>query len=324
MSPKAEPSKTEALLAALRAPSAHNAQPWRLVQMKNDDAFALRYAFADKLDADPDDRDALLAMGAFYETLSLSAAANGMAVSFAPAVPVAVDDEGMTLGVVSFGPVAGGEAGVAGQALAASVGGRITNRTPYQRGPLPASLRDELVGLGCTLLEPARVAPLVSKASVMAWRDERFVADLRQWTRFDDSAPDGLTCACINLSRLDRAALRFALWRGRLPRWLAWVYAQRDVRLTKASSAVAVLSVADRDPMTLFDCGRRLLRSWVTIMASGHAYHPISIVIDQPTAADLTRLSGVGDAVAIFRVGVPTGPAVKSNRRPLSAVVTPR
>jgi hypothetical protein len=309
-------SRTEALLAALRAPSAHNAQPWRLVPV-DEGVFRLRYAFADKLDADPDDRDALLAMGAFFETLSMAARANGMVAGFEAGFSVEAD--GMTLGTVTLRRAMGVDPP---DPLAESVGRRVTNRTPYRRSPLPPRLRDELMGLGCTLLAPGDVAPLVSKASVLAWRDPRFVHDLREWTRFNDSAVDGLTCACLNLSRVDRLALRFALWRGRLPGWLAWVYAQRDVRLTRDSAAVAVLSVPlGRDPMALFECGRRLLRCWVATVASGHAYHPISIVIDQATAPELTRLAGVDDAVAIFRVGEPTGAAVASNRRPLSAVV---
>jgi hypothetical protein len=317
------------LTDALRAPSAHNAQPWRLVALDGDGLrYRLRYAFADKLLADPDDRDAMLAMGAFYETLALAARRAGWVASFTPA-----DGPGSESG--------GGDGGDGGDGLdvgevvlrratavdpadplAEAAARRMTNRTPYRKGvALPSRLRGELESLGCTLLSSGDVAPLVSKASVMAWRDPRFVEDLREWTRFSDDEPDGLTCSCLRLSWLDRRALRFALWRGRLPAWLAWVYAQRDVRLTRASSCVAVLSAPSREPMVLFEVGRRLLRSWVSIVAAGHAYHPISIVIDQATAPELSALAGVDDAVAIFRMGAPTGPAVPSRRRALSAVM---
>ena len=60
-----------ALEAALRAPSAHNAQPWRLSPI-GDDRYRLWYAYADKLLADPDDRDGIMAVGGFFETLSLA------------------------------------------------------------------------------------------------------------------------------------------------------------------------------------------------------------------------------------------------------------
>ena len=59
------------LTEALRAPSAHNAQPWRLVPT-GADTVELHYDHHDYLPFDPDDRDAYLAMGAFYETPSFA------------------------------------------------------------------------------------------------------------------------------------------------------------------------------------------------------------------------------------------------------------
>lgn len=306
----------EAILDAARyAPSAHNAQPWRLTPRDDGRSYELWYAFADRLDADPDDRDGLIAVGAFYESLALHGAAAGRSCSFEPGVREQAG--GLVLGSVTLA-----DPGEVDEPLSVAVGKRRTNRHPYTADrALPEALERDLRALGCAFVAPADVAPLVSRASVFAWRDRRFIDDLRQWTRFDDGAPDGLTCAALSLSRVDRLALRFALWRGRLPAWLARIYAQRDVRLTRSSSVVAVLSVDERTPLALFDCGRRLLRSWTTIVGAGWAYHPISIVIDQPTAPELTRLAGVKDAVAIFRVGYTQEPAVTSNRRPVSATV---
>ena len=53
-----------------------------------------------------------------------------------------------------------------------------------------------------------------------------------------------MTVDCLDLSRLDQVALKFALKRGRLPGWLARIYAKRDVLLTKASGAIAVLTTS--------------------------------------------------------------------------------
>ena len=73
------PAATRTLTGALRAPSAHNAQPWRLAWLP---ATAARgpatpspprptryYDHTDYLPYDPDDRDAYLCMGALAETL---------------------------------------------------------------------------------------------------------------------------------------------------------------------------------------------------------------------------------------------------------------
>jgi len=301
------------IAAARRAPSAHNAQPWRLYpdpRVSDGDygSYRLFYAYADKLLADPDDRDALLGMGAFYETLALAAQLEGKKAIFEPGVVQHAD--GLELGRVRLQALP--ERALL-DPLAPFIAQRQTNRHPYQSRPLPSGLQEELHHLGCTLFDPRTIAPLVSKASIMAWKDTRFVTDLKEWTRFQGNPPDGMTCECLHLSWLDRQALRFALWRGRLSALLAWVYAQRDVYLTRCSTTIAVLTAQDRDPLTLFECGRRLLRVWVMLNAACYSYHPISIVIDQPTVNVLA--SKVKNPVAIFRVGYTPKEAPWSNRR---------
>jgi hypothetical protein len=167
------------------------------------------------------------------------------------------------------------------------------------------------------------VADLVARASVLAWKDRRFITDLKEWTRFDDMSTDGMTVDCLRLTRLDQAALRFALRMGRLPGTLARVYAERDVRLTRSSGAIAVLTAENREPLTLFELGRKLIRSWTLINSLGYSWHPMSIVIDQATVTDLSEMIGGRDPVAIYRVGYTADAAAWSKRRPLDTVVVP-
>jgi hypothetical protein len=306
---------TAALRAAIRAPSAHNAQPWRL-SPSGPDAFLLWYAYADKLRADPDDRDGLMAVGGFYETMHLAAHAVGLDTTF---VPREVGHRsGITLGEIRFGPLIG-----APDPLASSVDRRRCNRFKYDPTPLPPGLTAELARLGNLLLPVSPIVPLVERASILSWKDGRFVSDLEEWTRFDDRSPDGMTFDCLRVNRFDAVALRVALALGRLPGWLAWCYAQRDVRLTRASSAMAVLTVEDRSVPSLFDAGRRLIRSWTVINQLGHAWHPMSVVIDQATVRQLTTLIDGADPVAIYRVGYTPNVAAVSKRRPLDVVVVP-
>jgi hypothetical protein len=303
------------LRLANRAPSAHNAQPWRLSETGPLE-YLLWYATADKLRADPDDRDGLLAVGGFYETLRLAAEAAGLDASFDPHHrPHAA---GLDLGTIRFTPLER-----APDPLARSVGVRRCNRFPYARTPPPAGLAQELEALGHVLLPPDRVADLVSRASILSWKDRRFVADLEQWTRFDNRAPDGMTFDCLRLNQLDILAFRLALALRTLPSWLAWIYAQRDVRLTRASGTMAVLVTESRSPETLFDAGRRLIRSWTLINSLGYAWHPMSVVIDQSTVEDLRRQIGGQDPVAIYRVGYTPHEAAVSRRRSLDRVVVP-
>jgi hypothetical protein len=305
----------ETLRGALRAPSAHNAQPWRLSRIR-DGLYLLWYAFADKLLADPDDRDGLIAVGGFFETLRLAAEVRGLHADFEPAV--ARHSSGISLGNVRFSRLRGEP-----DPLSSAIDRRQCNRHPYSRQFLPPDLSHDLEGLGNILLPPKRVAGLVSQASILSWKDRRFVTDLETWTRFVDVAPDGMTFDCLRVNRFDALALRVALRLGRLPGWLAWFYAQRDVRLTLASSAMAVLTVESRDPLALFECGRRLVRSWTLINSRGYAWHPMSVVIDQATVSELADLIGDRDPVAIYRVGYAARPAAWSQRRPLDVVVVP-
>ena len=167
------------------------------------------------------------------------------------------------------------------------------------------------------------MAALVSRGSVLSWKDRRFVADLEQWTRFDDRAPDGMTFDCLRVDQFDIFWFRVALALRTLPGWLAWIYAQRDVRLTRASGAMAILTTADREPLTLFDCGQRLIRSWTLINSFGYAWHPMSVVIDQSTVDELRRLIDGQDPVAIYRVGFTPHAAAVSKRRDLNRVLVP-
>jgi hypothetical protein len=305
-----------ALTAATRAPSAHNAQPWRLSPLP-DGKYLLWYAFADRLLADPDDRDGIMAVGGFYETLRLSAEAVGLETELE--LEPAAHATGINIGVIAFTRLQRPP-----DPLAAAIHERQCNRHPYSMTPIPSAMADSLEALGNVLLPPHRVADLVARASVMAWKDTRFVSDLEAWTRFDDHSPDGMTVDCLQLSAVDQAALRFALRRGRLPGALARVYAQRDVRLTRASGAVAVLVTNGRGVDDLFQRGRDLVRSWTLVNSLGYSWHPMSIVIDQPTVASLRARIGGQDPVAIYRVGHTPLVAAWSRRRSLDAVLVSR
>ena len=211
---------------------------------------------------------------------------------------------------------------VSGRPAGRPAADRRTNRHPYDRTPLPGPLRAELLRLGCTLVPPRETARLVARASMLSWKDPRFVADLDRWTSADPAAPAGMTPAGLPLTRFEWAALRLAIRAGRLPAPVALAYSGRDIRLLARAQAVAVLGAADLDAATLVDAGRRLLRCWVTITAAGFAYHPISVAVDRAeTAPAVAATAGVPVPVAVFRIGHPRREAPRSNRRPLEDVL---
>ncbi|MFN2607926.1 MAG: hypothetical protein ABR511_08510 [Acidimicrobiales bacterium] len=313
-----DPEVAAVLTEALRAPSAHNAQPWRLVPT-GPASFGLHYDHLDYLPFDPDDRDAYLALGAFFETLALAACRAGMRAEIATRFERSGSD--LWVGDVT---VRSADPGDEPDPLAGPAATRHTNRRPYDRTPVPPPLAAALAELGNVTVPPRTIARLVARASVLSWRDRRFVGDLRRWTRADATAPDGMTPEGLALSRVEWAALRAAFRMGRLPAPAALAYASRDVRLLRTSEAVCVLGARSLDPAELFDSGRRLLRSWVAIGAAGWACHPISVAVDRPeTAPRVAALAGVAVPVAVYRVGHPTADVARSNRRSLADVVRP-
>jgi hypothetical protein len=326
-----EPMRT-ILDEAQHAPSAHNAQPWRiLVDPAAPDEFELRYDFTEYLPHDPDDRDAMLGTGAYVECLALAAVRHGLRLDVRPLFQrdgaeltvcrLRLTDPASRADPPDVAPGSGAGTDLVG--LAAAAVDRRTNRGRYRRTPLTGQLRAELTGLGCALVAPAAVAATVATASTLSWRDSRFVTDLAAWTRAETGAPDGMTPTGLMLARYEWWALRLAYRAGRLPGPLARLFASRDIRLLRTAPAVAVLTAPDTTPQALFDAGRRLLRAWVTVSAAGYASHPISISVDRPeTRPEVARLAGA-EPVAVFRIGVPRRPAPRSNRVPLAAVLRP-
>jgi hypothetical protein len=301
------------LTAALRAPSAHNAQPWR-VQVRSG-GYELHYDHHEYLPADPDDRDAYLCMGAFLETLAIAATREHLRADVTPVFGRHGSD--LHVADVVFRP------GSIDDPLAAHVGDRATNRSVYRPESLSPALVRSLTHLGCALVPTVDVARIVREASILSWRDSRFVGDLRAWIHQAPDRRDGMTPRQLGLKPYEWWALRGAFRLGRLPAALAVAYSGRDIRLLRDAPAVAVLSAASDDPADLVDAGRRLLRAWVTICGHGFGYHPISIAIDRPeTRPAIAALSGIGTPVALFRIGRPSGPARPSARVTLGDVLT--
>lgn len=300
------------LEAGLRAPSPHNAQPWRFRRV-SERAYELLYWHGDKLLCDPDDRDAYLAIGTLIESMALRAGQALVGLQFTPEFKAIA--EGVRVGTIEMG------GHVEPDPLAVHLANRRTNRHPYKRSKLPDQLQSDLSNLGSLFFDPDQMADLVDRASVMAWKDPNFTKDLAKWTRFTRDAEDGMTCRSLRLNLLDQQFLKLALRMGTLPGWLAHLYALRDVYLTRMSGAMAVLTAPDMEPASLVDAGRRLLRSWLAIIASGHSSHPMSIVIDQSTKQELAERIKHPLPVAIFRVGQTAESAEDSGRRPLQAVL---
>lgn len=307
------------LTASLRSPSAHNAQPWKIKPLKDGHSYELHYDHNDYLPDDPDDRDAYLTMGAFVETIVLESSNYNLAVEVKPTLTHTGDD--LFVAEVRFSPRS---ADSTNEPLSAWVGKRSTNRNHYSKEPLTKDLESKLKELGNNLVDPNMLKDVLTEASMKSWANPRFVHDLKVWYRDNQTAEDGFTSPQMHLSTLDTLALKFAFKRGQLKsKIMERVYSTRDVTLFTAAPRAAVLSAESMSPADLFDAGRRLLRSWVTIIAAGYVYHPFSIAIDEKsTAPKVAKLTGTPVPVALYRIGKSAKPPrALSNRKPLNKVL---
>jgi hypothetical protein len=315
------PEHIELLQASLRSPSAHNAQPWKIKPLTDGKTYELHYDHNDYLPDDPDDRDAYLTMGAFVETMVLCAPNYDLEVIVTPKLSSIGDDL-----FVAEVAIQKRDISIAPDPLSKWVDKRCTNRNHYGKELLTADLESALTALGNTLVEPKILKDVLTEASMKSWDNARFVHDLKVWYRNDKNAPDGFTSPQMHLSFVDTAALKFAFHMGRLKaKLLQRLYSTRDVAMFTAAPKAAVLGANDMSPNSLFDAGRRLLRSWVTITAHGYANHPFSIAIDEPsTKPKVAEITGVKVPVALYRIGkTAKPPRAISNRKSLDMVLIP-
>jgi hypothetical protein len=126
---------------------------------------------------------------------------------------------------------------------------------------------------------------------------------------------------------LGSLAADFALWKGGFRSQLMQkLFASSEVDVFAAAPAAAVITVPDMSPASVFDAGRRLLRSWVEVTAAGYSYQPYSIAVDDPeTVPKVAAAIGTDEIpVALYRIGKATAPQPgPSGRRPLSEVLMP-
>jgi hypothetical protein len=304
----------------LRAPSAHNAQPWRIHPLGDEETYDIHYYQHDGLPEDHGDKDAYLTMGALVETMVLQGPNHGYTVDVEP--ELTRDGTDLFIARVAVREaVHGGEP----DPLENWISKRVTNRSPYTKEDLPDDLEAQLGGLGNTLVNPGVLKGIVLEASMRAWGNPRYVEDLKNWFRRDPNAPDGLTAEALRLGNLGALAAEFAFRRGNFDsRLMQRVYSMSEVDSFMAAPRAAVITVPDMSPASLFDAGRRLLRSWVTVTAEGYASQPFSVAVDdQGAVPKVAAAIGTDEIpVALYRIGRPTKPNKRpSGRRSLEEVI---
>lgn len=297
-----DPQQAKLLNAALWAPSAHNTQPWE-IEPVGDGIFDLR-----KVDGDLDDPEGLIApltIGALAETMVLEAPNFGFVADVDP--ELRADVRSSLVARVSLRD-AGADEEV--DPLAAAVRGRHVNRNSYTGQSIPDELSEKLRSLGNVIVATQDLGGLIQQASAKSLRSEEFVADLKRWFSDDEMEEVGVTPEPFNIDKLSIPVLRrFVLERGNAPSVMAWLLSKKEQSIFESGPEAAVLSTADMERASVFEAGRVLLRSWVTVADSGAAYHPYHGLVHYPEIRkSVSDATGVDNPIAVYRVGMAKKP----------------
>ncbi|WP_156760972.1 hypothetical protein [Microbacterium karelineae] len=324
--------------AAGRAPSAHNAQPWRVRQTA--DGFDVGLD-GDRLlrEGDPTGRDALLGLGCWIEAAAIAAAERGLALR-AEAVDGALRAFDADPATAPEDPLVRAHLEV-GEAATPFTSADVDRRAVY-RGRLvtsgDAGMPDALGEPWLRLLRvpPGASARLIAAGDAGSAGRPAIARETVDWLRFTSRDPrfhrDGLTAPALLIPpRAARvAAAVTARPVGRRAFAGALAAASRLAPLTARGGHPGLfVLVADHapsgrmwprgpEPGDVVRAGRALLRAWLAAHRAGWAVAPASQVIDGPRAhAALRRglrLATSSSALAVFAAGAPDAAPPRSPR----------
>ena len=313
---------------ASRAPSGHNTQPW-VVHVREPDRWTLRRDPERRLPAvDGDDRELVLSLGAFLESLVVAAAAEGFS---ADVNPLDASRWGDDIAEIALAP-----RGALEPAAAAELERRRTLRGAFEtRDLLTGDVEALAVAAGERVAYHASGTShgrLLREATVAANRTQAFRDDAQRelvawirWTR-DDAARrrDGLSLAALDVTGLKGwFAETFLSSQRLLSRSSRRSQVDSVAATTAACGGWLVLTSADASRASLIEAGRRLQRLWLAARSRHVALQPMSQALEEsPWRDELGRQLGVGsdEVQFLLRVGyVASYPPPVSLRRPVAS-----
>jgi len=306
-----------ALLAATRAPSVHNTQPWRfvvavpLIEIRLDRDRVLPVA-------DPGGREARMSCGAalFNLRLVLQAAGRSVVVDL---LPDPRDPDLLAVLRLSSARPATPEQ----LSLASAVERRMTNRRPFTERPVPSALRHALVHAAeleqahLVLLDTPRsldtLATLLRRADHLQQEDVAFQRELLAWTGLNRE--DGVPASARGPRPVGGSLL--------VPR--QYPPTSTMERQFEQDPLVAMLTTPGDTPRDHLLAGiamqRVLLTATVLGLSTSFLSQPVEVLSTR--AALRTLLEGSGHPQTVLRIGY-GHPAARTPRRPVSAVTTIR
>ena len=312
----------ELLALAIRAPSPHNVQPWRvrLVDHRTAELFLEK---ARTLPAEDESGSfLLLTMGLFIESLRVLAAHRGLALRAEPVHPPgwfrASHLATVELAMLPFatlhlsrGPTADLDFDEAAFLR------RRTSRLAYSPDPLPEATAGELANVARaagTRFDVVRDPAVIER--LLAWNVAAVFEDLNHsgyhdeltaWFRLGDGEArrhaDGLDARCMNQSPFELGLVRAAPWILRLP-VMTRAFAARYRRQIGPVATLGVLSGGFWEPAAAYADGRALIHFWVAVERLGYSLHPYgNLVTNRAVAARVADAIGIADPWLVFKIG---------------------
>jgi hypothetical protein len=327
------------LAAAIRAPSPHNVQPWRIHVLGPDQA-ELRIEKHRTLPAeDVEGSFIILTMGMFIETLRIVAAHHGLALDATPVADLG-DYTVARLASRTEAQIPFARLRLRPDAAARPtheltlLEQRRTSRLPYRADPVaPADARAlEHVATQFghryrQLTDPAQVE------RILAWNVDAVFEDLnhppyrdelRSWLRYSDAQSsrerDGLDARCMNTPPLELWLAFHASWLLTLP-FTRPVFARRYRRQIGPVTTLGMLDGPFWDPRDAYGTGRFLIHFWLEVTRLGYVIHPYgNLVTNRPTAARVAKETGLDRVWLVFKIGRSSEPPL-SHRRSIDEVL---
>lgn len=340
------------IAAAVRAPSGDNLQPWQFEVDPDTSRIAIYVdQTRDRSPMNAGQRASRLAVGAALENILRSADSRGWSTHV---------EEGPKGAVAAVRLVRFDGDGDEGPAITQ----RVTNRRVYDGRPVAPEVLDalqektpQLEGIRTHWISSptrlARLAELIGRADALMFGEPSmrgaFLENLRFDRPWDDEVDEGLSLASLDVSGVERLALRLmryipdrVLNLGGITRKFATVAR----KLVQSASGLCLIVQEELTGELDVVGGRAMQRAWLALTDKGLAAQPMmSLPIFENALhfgtpellaslgrertesmvaefRDLASEIGAGYSAVLLRFGYAPPPTARTGRRPLSAVIS--
>lgn len=332
------------LETAVRTPSPHNVQPWRLRPLGGREADLLIERRRTLPKEDTTGSFIVLTMGMFVEALAVLAANRSLRLTwelrhapewYAEEILRPGGEELMHFARLRLSERGAGEGADEPAYEDSLFFRRRTSRIPLLPAPVEESAARSLAGLAGAwgqryeqITDPAMIERVLRRNTEAVFEDlnsRDYHDELVGWFRFTDRSArrtrDGLDYRCMNSSRA-------AFWAAaRLPRLLllpatrqllARVY-RRQLGLVPT---VGLLAGPFWEPRDAFETGRFLMRFWLEAARRGLYIHPYGNLVTNRRAAEwCLKETGVEGIWLVFKIGYSREPPASHRRGPEEVLV---